>query len=133
MIPLLNLFLSDNPEHLGCAEGWSLGSQFVKTFNDNSPDKCGTFCYSKGYQYFALKRGKRCRCGNSATASEIRPSGECNVKCPGNPSKTCGSMDAGIGRSDGYKIHTGFLPIDQSTKAQKADSVQSPTNNPKSE
>ena len=42
-------------------------------------------------------------------------------------------MDAGIGRSDGYKIHTGFLPIDQSTKAQKADSVQSPTNNPKSE
>ena len=42
-------------------------------------------------------------------------------------------MDAAFGRTDGYKINIGYLPIDQGTKAQKADSVQSPTNTPKSE
>ena len=42
-------------------------------------------------------------------------------------------MDAAPGRTDGYKINKGYLPIDQGTKAQKADPVQSPTtNNPKS-
>ena len=41
-------------------------------------------------------------------------------------------MDAGFGQTDGYKVNKGYLPIDQSTKAQKDEPVQSPTNTPKS-
>ena len=109
------MFVSDNPEHLGCA-GWFFFPKYVFThFDDNSPQKCGLFCNSLDYKYFGLKNGKGCRCGHYAKRGEKTYSStpeDCKIKCPGDQSKTCGG-NLGAGRSDVYKFNIAYLPKDQ--------------------
>ena len=70
------------------------------------------FCNSLNYKYFGLKNGKACRCGYYAKRGIRGTPEDCNIKCPGDQSETCGG-NIGSGRSEVYKFNIAYLPKDQ--------------------
>ena len=110
------MFVSDNPENLGCGGWYFVPNNIRYYFDDNSPSKCGLLCNFKGYKYFGLKNGKECRCGHSVERVKTFPNNHCNTRCPGDQSKTCGGSvgsDTHNKRTEAYKFNIGFLPKDQ--------------------
>ncbi|KAH9057390.1 carbohydrate-binding WSC [Lactarius vividus] len=52
---------------------------------------CIIFCSNRQHQYAGVENGEDCYCGNDDPASvEIVSFDQCNIKCPGDSSETCG-------------------------------------------
>ncbi|KAH9026083.1 WSC domain-containing protein [Lactarius pseudohatsudake] len=52
---------------------------------------CVVFCSSRHYVYAGVENGEDCCCGNDKPKSvEIVSSDNCNVKCTGDSSESCG-------------------------------------------
>eukprot|EP00054_Salpingoeca_dolichothecata_P027194 m.198250 g.198250 ORF g.198250 m.198250 type:complete len:840 (-) comp25890_c1_seq10:30-2549(-) len=54
---------------------------------------CNLYCYALNYQYAGVEFGTQCFCGSAPSASLKVPMSECNQRCGGNSSETCGAAD----------------------------------------
>ncbi len=93
------LLLSPSVIADGTAEGCfsSLPSGFVKAAANTyqSSKTCQVDCASQGYNYFALKNGADCYCGDSnADSGDKVSSTNCNVGCLGYNQEMCGGQNA---------------------------------------
>ncbi|XP_062575214.1 sialate:O-sulfotransferase 2-like [Saccostrea cucullata] len=81
-------------EYLGCFQdqqnrtlsGISRRGDFTLTVGS-----CRKFCTD--YQFYGVEFGGDCFCGNFFTSFIKKPERECNIKCSGNESQSCGGAD----------------------------------------
>ncbi|WVQ70514.1 hypothetical protein IAR50_000033 [Cryptococcus sp. DSM 104548] len=79
---------TDTGSHLGLtANSWTLSSMSV--------NQCINGCSELGYAYAGLYSGSQCYCGNTPSSSKsILPTSQCQTKCAGNSTGTCGGSAA---------------------------------------
>ncbi|KAF5541770.1 glycoside hydrolase [Fusarium mexicanum] len=59
--------------------------------SQNTPQLCANFCGSQGYTFSATEYGNQCYCGNNINSpGASTQSCQCDSKCAGNSSQTCG-------------------------------------------
>ncbi|KAI9443572.1 WSC domain-containing protein [Lactarius indigo] len=77
--------------YLGCAEdGFSKSAAFKDPAN-MTPIGCALACWDEGSLFSGVENGEDCYCTNDVPWNSVsEPSYKCNVKCPGDSSKTCG-------------------------------------------
>ncbi|TYJ52507.1 hypothetical protein B9479_006901 [Cryptococcus floricola] len=75
---------TDSGSHLGLtANSWTLSSMSV--------NQCINGCSELGYGYAGLYSGSQCYCGNTPSSSKsVLPTSQCQTKCAGNSTGTCG-------------------------------------------
>ncbi|KAF7311441.1 Glycoside hydrolase [Mycena kentingensis (nom. inval.)] len=74
----------DNSSHLLKA--------YSTTLSNNTPANCQNVCQGRGYSIASVEYGNECYCGNSFTSKPSNaPASECNMKCAGDASQTCGA------------------------------------------
>jgi len=70
-----------------------------------SQETCSEFCSNYYTPYFGLQNGTECFCGYSY--GSYGPSTSCTVKCAGNPSETCGGVNA----NSVYRVQLDVVPL----------------------
>lgn len=57
--------------------------------------KCGDFCFDKGYAYFGTEYYYECYCGNilAEGAKKAEDQTDCNTPCTGDTDQPCGGPD----------------------------------------
>lgn len=58
----------------------------------NTPQRCVSICFDKGYSYAGVQYGESCLCGNSY--GRYGPADNCNYRCTGDPGQACGGDSA---------------------------------------
>ena len=75
----------------------------------NTVDSCREYCRSIYFSFFGVQASTWCACGKSAPPeSSYKPQADCNVKCPGDSSQTCG----GHWRMNVYETKLGKLFVE---------------------
>lgn len=64
---------------------------YYTTSSRNTPESCIATCSSQGYRFAGLERGRQCWCGNALRRPVQVNSSQCNERCPGDRSQTCGA------------------------------------------
>jgi hypothetical protein len=61
----------------------------------DSVERCNQLCIATGvaFKYFGMQAGHACFCGMAFGTEGAAPDGQCDVKCPGNATQTCGGAD----------------------------------------
>ncbi|ODN82718.1 hypothetical protein L202_01005 [Cryptococcus amylolentus CBS 6039] len=79
---------TDSGSHLGLtANSWTLSSMSV--------NQCINGCSELGYGYAGLYSGSQCYCGNTPSSTKsVLPTSQCQTKCAGNSTGTCGGSAA---------------------------------------
>lgn len=82
-------------KYLGCYQDEKklrlLSSFYGNYGNTNKPVVCLDICVQAGFPYAGVQYGSECFCGdNILPSSARREESFCNMKCPGDPSLTCG-------------------------------------------
>ncbi|XP_062586874.1 kremen protein 2-like [Saccostrea cucullata] len=80
-------------EYLGCFEDKPKRTLSGSSRHDDSEltvESCRKFCAD--YQFYGVEFGKECFCRNFFTSFIKKPECECNVKCSGNKTQTCGDF-----------------------------------------
>ncbi len=89
---------------LGCYDERSIGlfNKALSSSENNTILDCTGRCREEGFQYAAMLNGTGCSCGNlQPLGPHRRPTTQCNVDCPGEPSEKCGGA---ANRIDAYYV-----------------------------
>ncbi|KAN0000369.1 hypothetical protein ACTFIZ_000802 [Dictyostelium cf. discoideum] len=87
---------NSNHKFIGCFnDDISHDLPFNEIFSINmTNDKCESYCTKNGYKYAGTELGTQCYCGNSyGHYGKAHKESDCNFKCGGDKSKTCGGND----------------------------------------
>ncbi|PAA94460.1 hypothetical protein BOX15_Mlig020547g1 [Macrostomum lignano] len=81
-----------DPERIGCFKEVSKSRDlpFRRGSKGNAPEHCKRHCKEHGYLYAGVQKGSWCFCGNSFTKHVQVDDSECNTKCSGDSSRSCG-------------------------------------------
>jgi hypothetical protein len=80
-------------------------------------DRCATFCSS--FPIFGVEYGRECYCGSVLAAGSVRaPDTDCNFKCTGSSTQTCGA---------GNRLNVYMKPSSTATTSASPTSTTSPT------
>ena len=99
-IPVVGDFLNNTDwQYLGCAfdreAPRSLQGELLQQDTGMTPQKCTTYCDSKGYAYAGLSNGYQCSCGNAIVKS-VQNQGTCapqaHIICNGDNLQYCGGQ-----------------------------------------
>ncbi|ESN96104.1 hypothetical protein HELRODRAFT_68203, partial [Helobdella robusta] len=83
------------PGYLGCYNDVDAASdKDLNLANTNQPamtiESCITYCLQNDYLYAGLQAGRNCYCGNSYGKHGKALDSDCNSKCAGSITETCG-------------------------------------------
>uniref|UniRef100_A0A183F4H5 protein xylosyltransferase n=1 Tax=Heligmosomoides polygyrus TaxID=6339 RepID=A0A183F4H5_HELPZ len=62
--------------------------------NDNSAEKCRSFCYRAGFVYYGLEFGRECFCGDAVASQLLRQERCAEYRCTGDDTQFCGGFNA---------------------------------------
>ena len=81
--------------HLGCFKDpqnpFDLDGHLERS-RKNTPERCIQICKAKGFKFAGVQYSESCLCGNSYGKSGRADN--CNMKCTGDRTKTCGGYNA---------------------------------------
>lgn len=106
-LPLVN-FLNEEDHFTGqCLQDGAQGDRILaypKQFSGTlTPDICLDYC--KYFKFAGLFWRSWCFCGNSLKRTEFRPTSDCNLKCDGDQTQTCG------GDGDRNNVYSNANPV----------------------
>ncbi|KAL0117574.1 hypothetical protein PUN28_010406 [Cardiocondyla obscurior] len=83
------------PINLGCFKDdktlRALSGYYHVFKGNNTPERCAYMCLQSGFPYAGTEYSMECFCGMEEPLQTKRlPDSSCNMKCSGNPKKTCG-------------------------------------------
>ena len=56
-------------------------------------EKCRGLCYTADKDFFGVKNGNQCWCGDNEPGEEKKlPADQCSAPCAGNPKEFCGGL-----------------------------------------
>jgi hypothetical protein len=64
--------------------------KYVSASDAMTQDLCVSTCAKRGYGFAGVEYGRECWCGSSMP-SVSAPAGDCDMKCGGDPTQSCGS------------------------------------------
>lgn len=74
--------------------GRTISRAATHDFDDMTNEKCGEFCYDRGYAYAGTEYYYECWCGNIlADEAEEATESDCNTPCTGDKDQSCGGPD----------------------------------------
>ncbi|WRT70456.1 uncharacterized protein IL334_007454 [Kwoniella shivajii] len=79
--------------YIGCVNDGSprVLPNYSITNGGMSTDNCRKICVAAGYNNYGTESGTQCYCGTTKPVSPLLPDTQCNTKCPGAPTESCGA------------------------------------------
>ncbi|XP_041362874.1 xylosyltransferase 2-like [Gigantopelta aegis] len=113
---------NDTGRYFGCFQD-SLNDRDLegnyKELPNNSPKVCIAFCLRSGFHYAGLQYSKECWCGDRYGRHGILAEAQCDGKCPGSETQTCGGYLAIKVYSTGYgEKKKNVAPLVRATSAK---------------